>query len=80
MVKTFVPLIIYHIWLSEIKLAISPFVLCHNAAFNVSAVFMRALREMCARERAREFTNSTPRCLVGEVNTAEKMTESTRCL
>lgn len=34
----------------------------------------------CGSARAWEFTNSTPRCLVGEVNTAEKMTESTRCL
>lgn len=34
----------------------------------------------CARAREREFTNSTPRCLAGKVNTAEKMTESTRCL
>lgn len=74
---------------SELKVAVSLPMLCYDTAFNVSAVFMRFCDTCvrmcvcvctCGSARAWEFTNSTPRCLVGEVNTAEKMTESTRCL
>lgn len=67
---------------SELEIVVSLFVFWHNTIFNVSVVFMGFWKCVCARVCVweREFTNSTPRCLVGEVNTAEKMTESTRCL